>query len=138
MRVLSRVIVLLVCLGGCSPSPTITKGTFTDSYTLTMQRGSMDVVVRTSGAAQYTVTNYAMNHPMGQRPDTEATFTTPAGTFVISDRNVTEAGLKINGTFYPQPPSVSTRSTILIDSQGVITVQPAKEPAVAPPPIAKP
>jgi hypothetical protein len=122
-------VLLFVCLVGCTPAPIVTKGTFTTSYTLTMQRGSVDVVVQTSGPASYTVTNYAMDHPMGPRPDTEATFTTPAGTFVVSDRNLPAVGLTINGTFYPEPLTTVERSTITIDAKGVVTVNPPKAAA---------
>jgi uncharacterized protein (TIGR03067 family) len=126
MRIHVVAAVLLVCPIGCAPAPTVTKGTFTNSFTLTMQRGSVDVVVQTSGPANYTLTQYAMDHPMGKRPDTEATFTTPAGTFMVSNRNLAEAGLTINGTFYPEPTNMTSRSTITIDPQGAVTVQPPK------------
>src|SRR5262245_8013198 len=130
MRVLSAFAFVLVCLAGCSPPPTVTKGTFDKSYTLTMQREPALVVVETSGPATYTVTNYAMEHPMGQRPDTEAVFTTPAGTFRVSDRGVKERGVNINNTFYPMPQSTSdSLSTVTIDVNGNITValKPRKE-----------
>jgi hypothetical protein len=132
MRICNAIVLVFVCLAGCTPAPVVTKGTFTTSYTLTMQRGSADVVVQTSGPASYTLTNYSMDHPMGRRPDTEATFTTPAGTFVVSNRNLKETGLTINGTFYPEPASANSRSTVTIGAQGVITVQPpqAAEPQV--------
>src|SRR5262245_44899852 len=42
---------VFVCLAGCAPPPLVTKGTFTKSYTLTMQREAMDVVVETAGPA---------------------------------------------------------------------------------------
>ena len=126
MRVRNAPVFVLMGLVGCTPAPVVTKGTFDSTYTLTMQRGSVDVVVRTSGPATYTVTNYAMDHPMGRRPDTEATFKTPAGTFVVSDRNLQEAGLTINGTFYPEPTPSGGRSTITIDEKGQITVEKAK------------
>jgi len=126
MKLHRAAVLMLVCFLGCTPPPTVTKGKFTTSYTLTMQRGSVDVVVRTSGPATYAVTNYAMDHPMGRRPDTEATFKTPAGTFVVSDRNLQEAGLTINGTFYPEPTPSGGRSTITIDEKGQITVEKAK------------
>ena len=129
MKLHRAAVLMLVCFLGCTPPPTVTKGKFTTSYTLTMQRGSVDVVVRTSGPATYAVTNYAMDHPMGRRPDTEATFKTPAGTFVVSDRNQTAPGLTINGVFYPEPPSATARSTITIDAKGVVTVNPPKAPA---------
>ena len=124
MRVRNAPVLVIACLVGCTPAPRVTKGAFATSYTLTMQRGSVDVVVQTSGPASYTLTNYNMDHPMGPRPDTEATFTTPAGTFVVSDRNLTAAGLTINGTFYAEPPSATGRSTITIDAKGVVTVNP--------------
>jgi hypothetical protein len=65
---------------------------------------------------------------MGKRPDTEATFKTPAGTFEVSDRGVTENGVKINGTFhkYPEPSEVNGRSKVVIDERGEITVHPPK------------
>jgi hypothetical protein len=126
MNVHNALVFVLVCLTGCTAAPVVTKGTFDASYTLTMQRGSVDVVVQTSGPASYTLTNYSMDHPMGRRPDTEATFTTPAGTFVVSNRNLKEAGLTINGTFYPEPVPAEGRSTITIDAQGGITVNPPK------------
>jgi hypothetical protein len=126
MRIRNTIVLMLGCLAGCTPAPVVTKGTFATSYTLTMQRGSVDVVVQTAGPASYTLTNYSMDHPMGPRPDTEATFTTPAGTFVVSDRNLTVAGLTINGTFYPEPPPAVGRSTITIDTKGVVTVNPPK------------
>jgi hypothetical protein len=129
MNVRNAPVFLIVCLTGCAPAPVVTKGTFDASYTLTMQRGSVDVVVQTSGPASYTLTNYSMDHPMGRRPDTEATFTTPAGTFVVSDRNLKEAGLTINGTFYPEPAPAEGRSTITIDARGGITVNPPKAAA---------
>ena len=125
MRVRYAVLLVFACLAGCTPGPVVTKGTFTTPYTLTMQRGSVDVIVQTSGPASYALTNYRMDHPMGRRPDTEATFTTPAGTFVVSDRNLTAPGLTINGVFYPEPPPPAVgRSTITIDAQGVVTVNP--------------
>jgi hypothetical protein len=129
MRVRNAPVFVLVCLVGCTPAPVVTKGTFNSTYTLTMQRGSVDVVVQTSGPASYTLTNYGMAHPMGPRPDTEATFTTPAGTFVVSDRNQKAPGLTINGVFYLEPAAATGRSTITIDAQGVVTVNPPKEPA---------
>jgi hypothetical protein len=131
MRVRNAPVIVLVCLVGCTPAPVVTKGTFTTSYTLTMQRGSVDVLVQTSGPASYTITNYRMDLPMGPRPDTEATFVTPAGTFVVSDRNQKAPGLAINGTFYPEPPSATSRSTIVIDAKGVVTAKPPKVPAPA-------
>jgi len=124
MRVRYAVLLVFACLAGCTPGPVVTKGTFTTPYTLTMQRGSVDVIVQTSGPASYALTNYRMDHPMGRRPDTEATFTTPAGTFVVSDRNLTAPGLTINGVFYPEAPASGVRSTITIDAQGVVTVNP--------------
>jgi len=130
MRVLSAFAFVLVCLAGWSPPPTVTKGTFDKSYTLTMQRGSYLVVVETSGPATYTITNYAMEHPMGSRPDTEAVFTTPAGTFRVSDRGVKERGVNINDTFYPVPQSSSDElSVVIIDANGNITaaVKPRKD-----------
>jgi hypothetical protein len=126
MNVRAVPLITIICLGGCAPPPVVTKGTFATSYTLTMQRGAVDVVVQTSGPASYAVTNYNMDHPMGRRPDTEATFTTPAGTFVVSDRNLTQPGLTINGIFYPQPQAADGRTTITIDAKGVITVKPPR------------
>lgn len=126
MRGFNVAAIALACLAGCTPAPGVTRGTFDTAYTLTMQRGSVDVVVQTSGPATYAVTNYRMDHPMGRRPDPEATFVTPAGTFVVSDRNLQEAGLTINGTFYPEPPAADGRSTITIDARGGITVSPPK------------
>lgn len=113
----------LLALVGCAPPPTVTKGTFTGSHTLTMQRGSADVVVKATGTGSYVVTNYAMGHPMGPRPDTEATFTTPAGTFKITDKDVKD-GMLINGKPYPNltANSGSGRLTITIDEKGAITV----------------
>jgi hypothetical protein len=119
MRVHAAFVFGFVCLAGCARGPVVTKGTFDTSYTLTMQRGSADVVVQTSGPASYTVSNYSMDHPMGQRPDTEAVFKTPAGTFNISDRNDKE-GLTINGTHFPYPIDRNGRYTITIDAQGTI------------------
>jgi hypothetical protein len=87
----------------------------------------MDVVVETSGPASYTHTHYHRDHPMGPPSDTEATFTTPAGTFVVSDRNMPSPGLTINGTFYPELDRLS-RTTITIDAEGGITVSPPKAP----------
>lgn len=97
----------------------MTKGNFDTSYTLTMQCGSADVVVQTSGPASYTVSNYTMDHPMGPRPDTEAVIKTPAGTFNISDRN-DSGGLTINGTHYPYPTDRTGRYIITIDAKGTI------------------
>jgi hypothetical protein len=130
MRIHAVVTAALVALAGCSPSPEVATGTFTGSYTLTMQRGSVDVVVQTSGPASYRITQYSMDHPMGRRPDTEAMFTTPAGTFVVSNRNLAAEGLTINGTFYPEPASRTGRSAITIDPRGAIAVNP---PKAAPP-----
>lgn len=113
----------LLALVGCGSSPTVTKGTFTRMFTLTMQRGSVDIVVRTDSTGTYVITNYSMDHPMGQRPDTEATFTTPAGTFAITDKGVPD-GLLINGKAYPNRGSGSAvhRLSIAIDESGTITV----------------
>jgi hypothetical protein len=119
----------LACLAGCAPRPTVTKGTFAASHTLTMQRGSIDVLVKTTGPATYAVTNHRMDHPMGRRPDTEATFTTPAGTFSVSDRGLSEPGVSVNGTFYPVPPRPEGRTTVTIDEKGGVTVSPPKEAA---------
>jgi hypothetical protein len=130
MRIHAVVTAALVALAGCSPSPDVATGTFTGSYTLTMQRGSVDVVVQTSGPASYKITRYSMDHPMGRRPDTEATFTTPAGTFVVSNRDLAAEGLTINGTFYPEPVPRTGRSAITIDPRGAIAVNP---PTAAPP-----
>lgn len=118
------ILFVILSVSGCvpTPAPAVIKGTFTKSYTLTMQRGAIDVVVRTSGPATYEITNHRMSHPMGPRPDTEATFVTPAGTFVISNRDLQEAGLMINAAFYPEPPSVAGRSTLTIDAKGVVTL----------------
>ena len=73
--------------------------------------------------ASYVITNYSMNHPMGQRPDTEATYTTPAGTFKITDKEVKD-GMLINGQPYPNltAGSGTGRLTITIDEKGAITV----------------
>ena len=132
VRVRNAVVLLLAFAPGCGPPPpTVTEGTFTDSYTLTMQRGITDVVVKTSGAGSYRVTNYRMDHPMGKRPDTEATFKTSAGTFVVSDRGLTEDGVKINDTFYkyPEPSEVNGRGKVVIDERGGVTVHaPKAEP----------
>lgn len=109
----------IVCLAGCARAPIVTKGKFDTTYTLIMQRGSADVVVQTSGPASFQITNYQMNHPMGSRPDTEATFKTPAGTFNISDRNNT-SGLTINGKQFDYPTDLNGRYLITIDAQGTI------------------
>lgn len=131
MRTLIGTAVLVAAVGavGCSSPPTITEGEFNGTFTLAVQRGAMDVVVRTSGPAKYKVSNYSMNHPMGPRPDTEATFTTPAGTFAVSNKGLTEPGLLVNGVFYaePQTENRSGRAVLMIDAQGNITVQPPKE-----------
>jgi hypothetical protein len=128
----NAVALLPMLVVGCGPPPpTVTEGTFTDSYTLTMQRGTTDVEVKTSGPATYRVTNYRMDHPMGKRPDTEATFKTSAGTFVVSDRGLTEDGVKINDTFYkyPEPSEVNGRGKVVIDERGGVTVHaPKAEP----------
>jgi hypothetical protein len=123
MNVRAVPLMVIVCLTGCTPPPVVTKGTFTTSYTLTMQRESVDVVVQTSGPASYAVTNYNRDHPMGRPPDTEATFTTPAGTFVVSDRSLAKPGLTINGVFYPESTAPNGRTTITIDPKGVVTVK---------------
>ena len=103
MRIRTAVVLLLAFVPGCGPPPpTVTEGTFTDSYTLTMQRGSTDVVVKTSGAGTYRVTNYRMDHPMGNVP-TPRRRSRLRRTFVVSDRGVTEDGVKINDTFYKYP-----------------------------------
>jgi hypothetical protein len=119
MRVHTTIVFGFVCLAGCTQAPTVTRGNFDTSYTLTMQRGSADVVVQTSGPASYTITNYRMNHPMGPRPDTEATFKTPAGTFTISDRDDKD-GVTINGKHFIYPTNQSGRYVITIDAQGTI------------------
>ena len=130
MRIRNVILLVIVCLAGCSRGPVVTKGKFTTSYTLNMQRGAVDVVVQTSGPASYTITQYQMNHPMDSRPDTDATFVTPAGTFAVSNRSLLDAGLNINGVFYPEP-DVTGRSTITIDPKGVITLS---SPKAAEPP----
>lgn len=128
-------LVPLLGLVGCAPPPTVTKGTFTGSYSLLMQRGSADVVVKSTGTGSYVVTNYAMDHPMGQRPDTEATFTTPAGTFAITDKGIPD-GLLINGTKYTYSYGPNNgRIKITIDEKGNVTMDDpnAKEPKGGPP-----
>jgi hypothetical protein len=134
VKIRSAVVFASFAIAGCTPPPTVTNGTFNDSYTLTMQRGTTDVVVKTSGPASYRVTNYRMDHPMGKRPDTEATITTPAGTFRISDRNVAEDGVMINGTLYkyPERTEVNGRSTIVIDERGGISIHPPQPEAPRP------
>lgn len=119
-----------VLSAGCSPQPKVTTGTFNDSYELTMQRGAMDVVVQTSGPATYTVTNYAMSHPMGPRPNTEAVFVTPAGTFKVSSNGDNDLGVIVNGVLYPEPPDRTGRSQVVIDAQGSVSVRatPPSEP----------
>jgi hypothetical protein len=134
MKVRRAALLILACFLGCTPPPKVKSGKFDTSYTLTMQRGSVDVVVQASGPATYAVTNYAMDHPMGPRPDTEATFVTPAGKFVVSDRNLKD-GLTINGTLYPERVSSDGRTTITIDAKGQITVE---KPKAAPPQDNKP
>src|SRR5262245_33789670 len=93
-RGLGSLFALAVVLG-CSPPPKVTTGTFTTSYTVHVDREHVDVVVLTSGPATYEVKNYAMDHPMGQRPDTEATVRTPAGRFAITDRGAPPLQLAI-------------------------------------------
>jgi hypothetical protein len=126
----------LLVAAGCAPPPTVTKGTFTGSHTLTMQRGSADVIVRTTGTGTYTITNYSMDHPMGQRPDTEATFTTPAGKFVISDKGASD-GLFVNGVKYTYSTGPHARRiAVTIDEKGAVGVDDpnAKEPKGEPAP----
>ena len=125
MRFLSTGVLFTCVAAGCAPAPTITEGTFNDSYELTMQRGSMDVVVKTSGPARYKITQHAMSHPMGPRPNTEAMFTTPAGTFNVSSNGQNDLGVIVNGVLYPEPPDRDGRSKVVIDERGEITVQAA-------------
>lgn len=123
--------ILICCFAaivGCTPPPAMTKGTFTESYMLTMQRGTIDVTVQTSGPAKYIISQYAMDHPMGKRPDTEAKFTTPAGSFLVTNRNQSAEGVTVNGTFYPQPEDATGRSQIIIDKQGKVTFNPWQDP----------
>lgn len=138
MRTFGTTTILMVCglAAGCTPPPKITEGTFTGSYELTMQRGSMDVVVYTSGPAKYRITNHAMNHPMGPRPNTEAVFTTPAGTFNVSSHGDNDLGVIVNGTLYPEPPDRDGRSQVVIDAQGNVSVRaaPPREKPVEPAP----
>ena len=136
-RRLSPLLLFAVGAVGCAPPPTVTKGTFTGSHTLTIQRGSAEVVVKANGPASYVVTNYAMDHTMGQRPDTEATFTTSAGTFVITDKG-NKDGMTINGKQFPTLGAGSGgRITVTIDEQGAITMTDStpkeQEPKADPP-----
>lgn len=117
---------LLIVAVGCTPGPTVTSGTFEKSHTLTMQRGSVDVVVETAGPATFRVTNYRMDHPMGRRPDTEATFKTPAGTFEVSNRGQEGESLTINGILQ-KVPLAGPRTSITIDAKGKITMVTAAE-----------
>ncbi|MBY0461410.1 MAG: hypothetical protein K2V38_29185 [Gemmataceae bacterium] len=115
---------LLVGLVGGAP-PTVTEGTFDESYELGIQRGSMDVKVETSGPATYKIPSYPMERPTGPRPDTEAAFVTPAGTFKVSNRKLQEPGISVNGTFYPEPPRANGLARLVVDRQGAVTVHPA-------------
>jgi hypothetical protein len=120
-----------MAVGGCAKPPKVTKGRFNTSYTVTIQRGCTQVVVLTSGPARFIQKDYWMDHPMGQRPDTEAAVTTPAGKFIITDRNLGKPGVSINGTYYPDPiPCLG--QTITIGPSGAITVKAAGPPPGAP------
>lgn len=136
MRV-SKVVFVCLLAVGCSPPPKVTEGKFTDSYELTMQRGSLDVVVKTSGPARYKITQHAMTHPMGSRPNTEGTFTTPAGTFQVSSHGDNDLGVIVNGVLYPEPSERGVRSKLVIDEEGGITVV-TPPPAPAPEPNREP
>ena len=113
-------LVLLTVLG-CTPAPAVTTGKFDTSHTLTMQRGSVSVVVETSGPATFKITDHRMDHPMDRRPDTEAEYKTPAGTFKISNREQQGEQLTINGKLFEVPPA-GEPTTITIDAKGGITM----------------
>lgn len=121
--------VALVLFVGCTPAPSVSHGRFNDSFTLTMQRGSAEILFKTSSPGRFTVTNHRMDHPMGKRPDTEATVVTSAGTFRVTDKDEQKLGVHINDRFFEYLPTseIVMRTLIVVDEKGDITVTPVKQ-----------